>query len=195
MPFEKVGFILCDPLLRSQSLTDHELSIRRRPFGTCSALPCDRYIRVRHETFDTVGEARHESCPPKLTIDINLLPRRFLRFKSREDRFVLKPAQFRFTQSSGLLRCASLEQRRWPQQTADLIGTQQANRIHGLPPRLGFESHRLMETVIALTQRSSPASLQVDLRIVGETDASYGMEESVMPLPDGIDLVDDLARH
>ena len=63
------------------------------------------------------------------------------------------------------------------------------------PPRLGFESHRLMETVIALTQRSSPASLQVDLRIVGETDASYGVEESVMPLPYGVDLVDDLARH
>ena len=48
---------------------------------------------------------------------------------------------------------------------------------------------------LAVVVFSSPAGLQVDLRIVGETDASYGIEGSVMPLPDGIDLVDHLARH
>ena len=53
----------------------------------------------------------------------------------------------------------------------------------------------LRAAVFVAVMASSPASLQADLRIVGKTHAGHGVEESAMPLPDGIDLVNDLTRH
>jgi hypothetical protein len=63
----------------------------------------------------SLASAGHESCPPKLTIDIDLQRCCRLAFESSEDGLVLKPAQIRFAQSPRLLRRASFEQRWWPQ--------------------------------------------------------------------------------
>src|ERR1700733_4645726 len=85
---EKIGFVLCNPFLWPKPLADHQLSVRRCTFAPRSTLPGDRHVSVWHEAFDAVGEAGHESSPPKLSVHINLLARRLLRAQGSKDRLI-----------------------------------------------------------------------------------------------------------